>query len=119
MPTKAIITGLILTALGLIGYFAGGMVSFTAFIPAFFGIPILLSGLLARNPNKLKLGMHIAATVGLLGFLAPLGRIIPVALKGEFALSLATISMILMSLICLVFVIQCIQSFKAARRARV
>ena len=60
------------------------MQSWTALIPAIFGIPILLASLLARNPEKLKLGMHIAAVFGLLGFLAPLGRIIPTVAKGTF-----------------------------------
>ena len=119
MPQKGILTGVILIVLGLIGYFGGGMASVTALIPAFFGIPILLASFIAKNPDKLKLGMHIAAVFGLLGFVAPLGRIIPTALKGTFSLGFATISMILMVLVCLWFVIQCVKSFKEARRAKV
>ena len=83
MPKIGINTGIILIALALLGYLGGGMESWTALIPAIAGAPILLSSLLAKNPNKLKLGMHIAATFALLGFLAPLGRIIPTAIKGE------------------------------------
>ena len=71
MPQKGITTALILIVLGLAGYFAGKMVSVTALIPAFFGIPLLVSSLIARKPEKLKLGMHLAAVFGLLGFLAP------------------------------------------------
>ena len=115
MANKGIVTGLILIALGLIGYIGGGRVSVTALIPAFFGLPILLSSLLARSPEKRMLGMHIAVLFGLLGFIAPLGRIIPKAAKGEFELGLATGSMIAMSVVCLIFVIQCVKSFKAAR----
>ena len=111
-------TGIILIALALLGYLGGGMQSWTALIPAIAGVPILLGSLLARNPDKLKLGMHIAATFGLLGFLAPLGRIIPTAIKGDFELKLSTGCMITMSLVSAIFVIQCIKSFKAARRAR-
>jgi len=118
MPQKGIITGLILIALGVIGYFAGGRASITAFIPAFFGIPILISSIVARKESLLKHGMHGAAVFGLLGALAPLGRIIPVAAKGEFTLDIATGSMIAMMLICGFFIVLCIQSFKAARRAR-
>lgn len=94
------------------------MQSWTALIPAIAGVPILLGSLLARNPAKLKLGMHIAATFGLLGFLAPLGRIIPTAIKGDFELKLSTGCMITMSLVSAIFVVQCIKSFKAARQAR-
>ena len=118
MTKNGINTGIILIALALLGYLGGGMQSWTALIPAIAGVPILLGSLLARNPDKLKLGMHIAATFGLLGFLAPLGRIIPTAIKGDFELELSTGCMITMSLVSAIFVIQCIKSFKAARQAR-
>ncbi|MDG1671329.1 MAG: hypothetical protein P8H96_10700 [Akkermansiaceae bacterium] len=111
-------TGVILIALALLGYLGGGMQSWTALIPAIAGVPILLGSLLAKNPDKLKLGMHIAATFGLLGFLAPLGRIIPTAIKGDFELKLSTGCMITMSLVSAIFVVQCIKSFKVARQAR-
>ena len=118
MPKIVINTGIILIALALLGYLGGGMESWTALIPAIAGAPILLSSLLAKNPNKLKLGMHIAATFGMLGFLAPLGRIIPTAIKGDFELKLSTGCMITMSLVSAIFMVQCIKSFKAARQAR-
>lgn len=108
--------GIALMIVGLYGYFAGGRESATALIPAFFGLPIILSGIWAKK--NLKMGMHVAALFGLLGFIAPLGRVIPKAIKGEFDFDLAGTSMIVMSLICLVFVIQCVQSFKAARREK-
>ena len=111
-------TGIILIALALLGYLGGGMQSWTALIPAIAGVPILLGSLLAKNPDKLKLGMHIAATFGLLGFLAPLGRIIPTAINDGFELKLSTGCMITMSLVSAIFVVQCIKSFKAARQAR-
>ena len=118
MPQKGIIAGLLLIALGLIGYFAGGRASVTALIPAFMGIPILVSSFIAKNPEKLKMGMHIAAVFGLLGVIAPLGRIIPTALKGEFQFDRPGIFLILMFVICLWFMVECIKSFKAARRAK-
>ena len=111
-------TGIVLIALALLGYLGGGMQSWTALIPAIAGVPILLGSLLAKDPDKLKLGMHIAATFGLLGFLAPLGRIIPTAVKGSFELKLSSGCMITMSLVSAIFVGQCIKSFKAARQAR-
>lgn len=118
MPKIGINTGIILIALALLGYLGGGMESLTALIPAIVGAPILLGSLVAKNPDKIKLGMHIAATFGLLGFLAPLGRIIPTAMKGDFELKLSTGCMITMSLVSAIFVVLCIKSFKAARQAR-
>ena len=116
MSKKGLNAGLALTILGVASYFAGGMVSTTAFIPAYFGIPILLSSLLAKKPGKLMLGMHIAVTFGLLGFLATMGRLVRKFVVGEFEMNLANVATIAMSLICLVFVIQCVKSFIAARR---
>lgn len=116
MSKVGINSGIILITLGILGYFAGGMVSWTALIPAIFGLLILIPSLIARNPDKLKLGMHIAATFGLLGFFAPLGRIIPTAAKGEFVFNLATASMIGMLVVCGIFLVLCIKSFKEARQ---
>lgn len=118
MPQTGIRTGLLLILIGAAGYFAGGRVSVTALIPAFFGLPILLSSLLAQKEKFLKHGMHGAAFFALLGFLAPLGRLIPVAAKGEFELNLATCAQLAMILVCGIFLVLCIRSFKAARRVR-
>jgi len=118
MPRAGIITALLLIALGVVGYLAGGRASVTALIPAFAGIPILIASLLARKESLLKHGMHAAAVFGLLGFIAPLGRLIPVAAKGEFEFNMASASMIGMAAICGVFVVLCVRSFIEVRRAR-
>ena len=118
MPKNGIIAGLLLIALALLGYFGSARESWTALIPSIAGLPILLGSLIARNPDKLKLGMHIAALFGLLGFIAPLGRIIPTSIKGTFELNLATSCMIGMLLVCGAFTFLCIKSFKEARRAK-
>ena len=54
LPQKGILAAAILIALGLLGYFAGGRASMTALIPAFFGIPLLFSSLLARKAQPTK-----------------------------------------------------------------
>jgi len=73
-----------LIALGVGGYFAAAAEarSLTALIPAIAGGLLLICGLLAMNPAIRMHAMHGAAMVGLLGFLAPLGRLIPQAIKG-------------------------------------
>ncbi len=41
--------GIVLIALGFGSYFGTGQASVTALIPAFFGLPLLLLGLVALN----------------------------------------------------------------------
>ena len=119
MANITIIIGLLLMALGAGGYFGGGQASMTALIPAFFGLPIALLGVLALKEKLRKHAMHGAVLLGLLGFVGALMR--PVKnLFGEepFELNLATGSQLVMALICLVFVVLCVRSFIAARKSR-
>lgn len=121
MYKKGIKTALVLFAIGLIGYIYSvtqGKPAMTAFIPAFFGIPILLSSLLAKNEAKRKLGMHLAAVFALVGFALPFVMIVGKLVRGALEMRLSTFSMSAMCIVCLIFLIQCIQSFKAARRAQ-
>ena len=115
---KGTFTGLILIALALASYLGTGMKSLTAFIPAVAGLPTLLGSLIARNPDRLKMGMHIAALFGLLGFLAALGKIVSSLITRSFELKLSTVSVIAMPIITGIFIILCVQSFKEARRNR-
>ncbi|MFK7884754.1 MAG: hypothetical protein AB8F26_11290, partial [Phycisphaerales bacterium] len=85
----------------------------------FFGIPIAGLGLVAMNPKARKHAMHVAVILGLLGFIAPLGRLIPVAIKGELQMVASTFMLITMAVVCLVFVVLCVRSFIAARKASV
>jgi hypothetical protein len=119
MPRIGIATGILLILTGLAGYFLGGKVSVTALIPAFFGVAIAIASAVGSNERFLKHAMHAAATLGLLGFIAPLGRLIPKAIKDGFELNMASGSMIAMSIICAGFVMLCVKSFVDVRRARV
>ena len=69
MATTTIGFGAVLILLGLFGYFGTGMVHPTALIPAAFGLLLVVFGAMARDEKKRKMAMHIAVTVGLLGFL--------------------------------------------------
>ena len=119
MPKITIAVGVILIALGLLGYlvFGGDDPSVTALIPAFFGVPIALLGVLALKPGIRKHAVHGALVFGLLGFLAPLGRIVPVAIRGELQAVPSTFMLVAMAVTCLVFVVLGVRSFVAARRA--
>jgi hypothetical protein len=116
----AIGIGVALIALGLYGYFAVDETtrSWTALIPAIAGALLAILGFVALDPNMRKHAMHAAAVVGVLGFLAPLGRVIPQTMKGNPPSGLAGFSQVAMAVLCLIFVILCVRSFAAARRSR-
>jgi uncharacterized membrane protein len=125
MARITILVGFLLIVLGLLAYFVfgpssvaeGETVSVTALIPAFFGAPLVVLGLLAIKDSLRKVAMHIAVLLGLLGFVGSLMRILPKLFKGESVeLSMPVIIQLTMAFICLVFLGLCIQSFVAARR---
>ncbi|MEM9280936.1 MAG: hypothetical protein AAGA96_03855 [Verrucomicrobiota bacterium] len=110
----------LLIALGAIGYFGWELIgaakqSFTAAIPAIFGI-LMLVGALVANKNH-KVGMHIAVLFSLLGALAGLGRLIPTAIKGKLDWGApSTILISIMTVICAYFTVMAVRSFIAARK---
>ena len=114
--------GLVLIVLGLGGYFGTGRVSVTALIPALFGLPLLILGLVARNERRRKTAMHIAVGIGLLGFAGTVPGLmkLPVLLTGgELARGPTAVAVqAAMAIVCLVFVLLCVWSFIKARRAR-
>ncbi len=123
MPKITMICGMLLTLLGVICYvfwhpLGAEHQSPTALIPAFIGFPIFLMGWLSLAKPAMRMHfMHVAVTLGLLGGLASLGRLITVMIKHP-SLGIGPIASGLMTLICGVFVILCVQSFIAARKAR-
>ncbi|HVJ66294.1 MAG TPA: hypothetical protein VM901_13630 [Bdellovibrionota bacterium] len=121
MPIVTIVYGLLLLALGIISYVGTGMISVTALIPAFFGLPLVICGFLARDEAKLRHAMHAAAMLGLLGFLGSLRGLLslPALLSGE-ALERpdAVKAQAIMAILSLIFVVLCVKSFIDVRRAR-
>ncbi len=120
MGPYAIGTGLILIGLGAWGYLGASTdhPSPSTLIPAFFGAPLVLLGLLALKEHLRKHAMHAAATVGLLGVIGGVVGLIVVynrtgSLEGRGAM--ASGGMILVSA---VFVALCVRSFIQARKAR-
>ena len=120
MAITTVVTGILLIALGLGGYIGTGSEHKTALIPVAFGLPIAILGVLAQNPARRALTMHIAVTLGLLGFLGSLVQFLkgvngaawqerPIAVEAQGAMALITG----------IFVAMCVNSFIKARRARV
>jgi hypothetical protein len=93
------------------------------FIPGVFGLLLVVFGLLANTEDAKKrmVFMHIAVTVGLLGFLGTIPGIIGViqlAAGHTVARPDAAKVQAVMGAICFVFVGLCVRSFIAARRTR-
>jgi hypothetical protein len=92
-------------------------------IPGAFGLLLVVFGALAETPvaKKRMLFMHIAVTVGLLGFLGTIPGLIGVvqmAAGHVVARPEAARVQAIMGSICLVYVLLCVRSFISARRAR-
>jgi hypothetical protein len=94
------------------------------FIPGAFGVLLVVFGLLANTEDAKKrmIFMHIAVTVGLLGFLGTIPGIVGVIQMAAGHVVVrpdAAKVQAAMGAICFVFVALCVRSFIAARRARV
>jgi hypothetical protein len=116
MAFTTIAFGLVLTLIGFAGYFLTGTSSFTALIPAAFGLLLLILGFIARSEASRKNAMHAAATVALVGFLGALMSLLrtPAGVRSAIALY----SQLAMVMLTGIFVVLCVRSFIAARRAR-
>jgi hypothetical protein len=124
MAKTTIVFGVLLIVLGLVGFFGTGSIHYTALIPTWFGLALILGGFLSISPSETrrKIFAHINVTVGLLGFLGAAGK----ALQGYgHARSLgmdpdykAIASQLIMAGLLLIYVNLCIQSFIKARRSR-
>ncbi len=123
MARLARVTGIVLIVLGAVYFVLTGSAHPTSLIPAIFGVLLLVCGLLANTEDAKRrmLWMHIAVTVGLLGFLFP-GFRAGKALAGSAALTAvqhtAATEELIMALICAVFTALCVRSFIAARAGR-
>jgi len=118
--------GVALILVGAVAFFLLGQHShgIHALIPAAFGLLLVTFGAQAETPvaKKRMIFMHIAVTVGLLGFLGTIPGIIGVvqmAAGHTVARPEAARVQAVMGTICLVYVLLCVRSFIAARRARV
>ena len=116
--------GAVLTGIGIYFFIATGSTHPTALIPVWFGLALAIFGILAntRSESKRKLYMHIAVTVGLLGFLFPgfmAAKDLIKSHSGQIPLAhpAATHEQLLMAILCFIFVLLCVRSFITARRS--
>jgi len=119
-----LVFAVLLIVLGLVGYFGTGAQHSTALIPAWFGIAMGFGGLLAISPSesRRKLFMHINVTIGLLGFIGgaveAIRGYVSATNAGHQPDMIALASKLTMTGLLLIYVILCVRSFIAARRAR-
>ena len=115
--------GIVLIVLGIVYFVLTGSVHKTSLIPTWFGVALFVCGLLANTEDTKRrmLWMHIAVTVGLIGFLFPAIRG-AMALAHSSALTLvqrtAAQEEVVMAVVCGVFTALCVRSFIAARVGR-
>ena len=116
--------GAVLTGLGVFYFLTTGSVHPTSLIPVWFGLALAILAVLARSEDtsRRKLYMHIAVTIGLIGFLFPGFMGIRDLIKSHgsqipLAHPAATHEQLLMAVLCLVFVLLCVRSFIVARRS--
>lgn len=121
MPRLTVGFGISLVLIGLTFYLVSGRSSLTALIPAAFGIVLILLGIVAARAASPKHAMHMAAVVALLGIVGSLN-----GFPGFFrmlggdsgARPLADVAKVAMAVDLAAYLVYCIRSFIAARRAR-
>jgi len=124
MAKITLLFAVLLAALGLGGYYYTGHIHPTALIPLWWGVALSICGFLAISPSesRRKIFMHIAVTIGALGFI---GAVVA-AIQGYGAARSAGIdpdrialtAKLIMAGLLLIYVNLCIQSFIKARRSR-
>jgi phosphate starvation-inducible membrane PsiE len=122
MAKLTMVFGVLLVVVSLGFWIAMGRVDSAALHPAGLGVLLVLCGALANTENSKRrmLWMHLAVTVGLVGFLITGVRAVIQVVKGTTAVNPAAFEeRAVVALICLLFVALCVRSFISARRSRV
>lgn len=112
---------MLLIGLGLGGYFGTGTSSFTALIPAAFGVVLAGLGVMARDAEKRKLAMHIAVALAAVGYIAcvpGLFKLPMVFARQDIPRPAAVISQSAMAMLTGFYLVFAVKSFRDARKAR-
>jgi hypothetical protein len=111
MPSLALLTGIVLIAIGVISYAITAGASATALIPALLGVVIGAAALIAnRKPELRRHLMHGAMAIALLGALG--------SLRGFGMLpSVAGIAQVATVIVCAAFLAMGVRSFIEARKS--
>lgn len=105
--------GILLILLGIISYFATGMVSVTALIPAFFGIVFVILAWLANKKESWSQHiMHGSVLLAIIGIIGSIGGLFD--LIGGIV-SASAIAKSIMALLLIIYLVMAIKSFIDAR----
>ena len=132
MANITVAFGAILILLGVGTFALTGYEHVTALIPAFFGLPLGLLGILARKDHLRKHVMHAAVLLGLVGCIGAAVMSIPavptLVKEGKVIkenkdgttrdATRAVIAQLAMTAVCAVFTGLCVKSFIDVRRTR-
>jgi hypothetical protein len=115
--------GILLALIGFGAFFWTGGTHPTALIPALIGMLLVILGRIAKTEDvkKRMIAMHIAVTVALLGFLGTANgffQTLQILAGKTFDHPVAVIEKGGTFLVCFVYVVLCVRSFIAARKAR-
>jgi uncharacterized membrane protein (UPF0136 family) len=123
MAKVTLVFAVLLVVLGLTGYLGTGSEHATAMIPAWIGLALGVGGYLAISPkeSRRKLFMHANVTIALLGFIGTVAELVRSYVHASSAdvaaNQIAQASKIALASLLLIYIILCVRSFKAARRA--
>ncbi len=112
--------GIILVLIGLIGYFATGMASLTALIPAVYGVVFYVLGVVGENEARRMIAMHLAQLLALLAIIGTFTGILDVIswMGGNHEVNIVAATVrALMALLSIGYLVLGIKSFIDARRA--
>ena len=120
MPKITLSFSALYIALGVAAFFLTGAVHKTALIPAYFGIVLLVLGLLGQKENLRKHVMHAALLVVLLALLGTARSLLklPSAFDGTAERPFAIYAQAATAVLSIAFLALGIRSFIQARRSR-
>lgn len=119
MAKSVIGFGTLLVVIGVVAYIATSMASVTALIPSFFGVVLVVIGMLGRKDRYEKPALYSALVVAVLGMVGSLSGI-PQAITylggGEVARPAASITRAVMAVVLVAMVAALVRSLIAMRR---
>ena len=108
MVASTLVYGVLITGLGVIGYFATGQVSKTALIPCVFGLPLIALAILSWTKPSLgkqtRISSLIIALLAFGGTVRGFGGLVTLITGGEVARPTAVIVQAVMAIASLIFV---------------
>lgn len=120
MPKTTIIFSILFTLVGILAFSLTGAVHKTALIPTYFGIVLLVLGLLGQKENLRKHVMHAALLVVLLALFGTARSLLklPSAFDGTAERPFAIYAQAVTALLAITYLALGIRSFIQARRSR-